>query len=225
MNTWDHDARAEEALELLDHHHDAFYSAAEIAIRTGHPVPSDTRGWSQILVSILSGIMGRQRQKGSDLVDGSDVKAANTWEAIDTPRFNGVLKAGTKAEAAGSLVSLESMPHLFFVLWDKQRTTGAARCRVWVVRPRVDPRFRGMADAWYQKLEAGEIKSNNFQLHPPRGLDSDVFRNTCGNLVYPKLFQADRHGSPGRYALVHYDPQVLVSGACQYATDEAEDIA
>ena len=58
-------------------------------------MPVDLRGWSQIIVSVLTGIKGIARKKGADLEDGSDVKAANTWEAIDTPRFNGVIKAGT----------------------------------------------------------------------------------------------------------------------------------
>ena len=100
-------------LELLDLHHDSFYAAVDLAKMTGHPVPCDTRGWSQMLVSVLTGLRGRGRKKGTDLVDGSDVKAANTWEAIDTPRFNGVIKAGTKAETSGKLESLNKIPYLF----------------------------------------------------------------------------------------------------------------
>lgn len=87
-----------------------------------------------------------ERKKGADLVDGSDVKAANTWEAIDTPRFNGVLKAGTKAAEAGKIESLASMPYLFFVLWDMAALPSEGitdwRCRIWAVRPRTDARFR-----------------------------------------------------------------------------------
>ena len=71
--------------------------------------------------------MGLPGKKGADLVDGSDVKAVNTWEAIDTPRFNGVLKAGTKSASAGKLLSLDVVPYLFFVLWDhRSRTIPAA---------------------------------------------------------------------------------------------------
>src|SRR5262245_41943228 len=106
------------SLALLDRHYEAFYSIVDLAKETGHPVPMDTRGWSQILVSTRTEIKGLARKKGADLDDGSDVKGANTWESIDTPRFNGVVKAGTKAEHSGKLTSLDAMPHLYFVLWD-----------------------------------------------------------------------------------------------------------
>jgi hypothetical protein len=51
-------------------------------------------------------------------------------------------------------------------------------------------------------------------LHPLRGLDTDVFRNTCGNLTYPLLFSAER-GSTGKYKLVSFDPSVIESGECR----------
>ncbi|MYI47928.1 MAG: MamI family restriction endonuclease [Rhodospirillaceae bacterium] len=106
-----------------------------MARKTGHPVPTDTRGWSQIIVSVLTGIKGIDRKKGADLEDGSDVKGANTWEAIDTPRFNGVIKAGTKASYSDNVAYLDTTPFLFFLLWDISRR-GSHRCRIWVVRPK-----------------------------------------------------------------------------------------
>jgi len=141
----------------------------------------DTRGWSQIIVSTLIGVKGLARQKGADLADGSDVKGANTWKAIDTPRFNGVIKAGTKADVSDKLDSLDGMPHLYLVLWD-ETVRSTARCRIWVVRTQRDKLFRGMCASWYVKRASGEIRSNNFQLHPPRGRDTNIIRNTCGNL-------------------------------------------
>ena len=129
----DDERQARQTVELLDKHYDAFFSIAEIARKTGHPVPTDTRGWSQILVSTLTGIRGIQRKKGADLADGSDVKGANTWEAIDTPRFNGVIKAGTLAGHSDSMAFLDATPNLFFVLWDVT-SSGKHRCRIWVVR-------------------------------------------------------------------------------------------
>jgi hypothetical protein len=126
----DEATRIKTALNLLDQHHDSFFGAVEIARETKHPVPVDSRGWSQILVSTLTGIKGLSRQKGADLEDGSDVKAANTWEAIDTPRFNGVIKAGTKSEVSGSVRYLDVTPYIFLVLWD-QKSTGVRRCRTW----------------------------------------------------------------------------------------------
>lgn len=198
-------------LKLLDEHYDAFHSVVDVARETGHPVPMDTRGWSQIIVSVLTGIKGLERKKGADLDDGSDVKGANTWEAIDTPRFNGVIKAGTQAAHSDSIDSLDIMPFLFFVLWDKN-SIGHCRCRIWVVRTQVDAEFRGMCERWYRDRIAGVIRSNNFQLHPPRGKDTDVFRNTYGNLSYPLLFCAVR-GDQG-YQVVSHDPEKLRSGLC-----------
>jgi hypothetical protein len=90
-----------DALELLDLHYESFKGILPCAEKYGHPHPTDTRGWSQIIVSALTGILGLKRKKGNDLEDGSDVKAASTWAAIDTPRFNGVIKAGTKGPDSG----------------------------------------------------------------------------------------------------------------------------
>ena len=202
-----------EAMDLLDLHYDAFFGIADIAEKTGHPVPMDTRGWSQILVSLIVGIRGVDRQKGPDLADGSDVKAANTWNAIDTPRFNGVLKAGTKALTSDEIASLDTMPHLYFVLWDNAPNKDA-RCRVWAVRTQKDEPFRDMAERWYEKKRNGVIRSDNFQLNPPRGQDGDVFRNTCGNLSYPKLFDATRSSSDESYKLHTYAVDVLSTGVC-----------
>lgn len=203
----------QDVLTLLDLHHDSFFIIEPFASNTGHPVPMDTRGWSQIIVSVLCGINGLGRKKGADLNDGSDVKGANTWSAIDKPRFNGVIKSGTKASVSGKIESLDEMPFLYLVLWDEtERNT--RRCRIWAVRPPADQAFREICRSWYEKRISGVIKSDNFQLHPPRGLDSDVIRNTCGNLSYPLYFSAER--APGlKYELVHYAPDVLDEGYCQ----------
>lgn len=199
-------------LELLNLHRKSFFEAEPMSNETGHPNPSDTKAWSQILVSLLTGITGLYRKKGADLSDGSDVKGANTWNAIDTPRFNGVIKAGTKSEKAGKLESLDDMPFLFFVLWDVEPTATAVRCRVWVVRTKSDKLFRDMCRDWYDKKDKGEIISNNFQLHPPRGKSTNVFRNTCGNLNYPLLFSAQYKDD--KYVVTHYDESVLTKGNC-----------
>jgi hypothetical protein len=202
------------ALDLLDLHYTSFYGAAKIATEMGHPVPVDTRSWSQIIVSVLTGIKGLKRKKGADLDDGSDVKGAITWEAIDTPRFNGVIKAGTKAKTAGRIESLDSMPYLFFVLWDHSPDTRNARCRIWCVRPQHDAIFRAMCLDWYSKRDRGEIISTNFQLHPPRGQNSNLIKNTCGNLLYPLLFAAERPHD-GTYQVKEYHLEVLSTGLCQ----------
>lgn len=220
-----------EALELLNIHHEAFWRAATHASKTGHPVPSDTRGWSQIIVSALTAIKGMERKKGPDLVDGSDVKAANTWEAIDTPRFNGVLKAGTKSKHSGKISFLDDVPYIFFALWDKN-SNDAHRFRLWVVRASEDKVFRSLALRWYQAVEKGtllkeqnhkltrgvDVGSWNFQLHPPRGKDSNVFSNTLGSLDYPLLFRADATDSvEGKYKKIYLQPSVLEIGTCTEA--------
>lgn len=205
--------RVHAALELLDLHYDAFYGVESYAVLTGHPVPMDTRGWSQILVSTLTGLRGLERKKGADLIDGSDVKGANTWSAIDTPRFNGVLKAGTQARTAGRLESLDDTPNLYLTLWD-QTIRGTHRCRIWVVNCQSDAIFRAMALDWFQRRDRGEIRSDNFQLHPPRGRDSNEIRNTCGNLQYPLMFSAERDDS-GNFALVDHDASAPANGRCQ----------
>lgn len=215
MNPKSNDA-LQNALDLLNLHHQSFYSAVAFARDTGHPVPCDTRGWSQILVSLLTGLKGLGREKGPDLKDGSDVKAANTWEAIDTPRFNGVIKAGTKALTAGKLESLDKMPYLFFVLWDHAPSTNRPRCRIWCVRPQRDNVFRGMCEKWYKQVIAGTIISTNFQLHPPRGKNSNEIRNTCGNLSYPLLLCAEY--VKDSFVSVEYHPEVMKSGECTPST-------
>lgn len=199
-------------LGLLDHHYHSFYSVVEVARRTGHPVPMDTRGWSQIVVSVLTGINGIERKKGADLEDGSDVKGANTWEAIDTPRFNGVIKSGTHANYSDSMAYLDNTPFLFLVLWDID-PAGRPRCRIWVVRPPDDPQFRLMCERWYGARASGEISSTNFQLHPPRGRDNDIIRNSYGTLAYPLLFSAARKDE--RFVLQQYSPNVIRDGLCR----------
>ena len=203
--------RVDKTLSLLNRHYDAFVSVVNEARETGHPVPIDTRGWSQIIVSTLTGIRGLDRRKGPDLEDGSDVKGANTWEAIDTPRFNNVIKAGTHAQHSDSLQYLDYTPFLFFVLWDISEI-GKYRCRIWVARPKVDPKFRNMCQRWYSARRHGRIRSTNFQLHPPRGKDTNVIRNTYGNLSYPLFLRADR--GRNEYAIQAFDASAMKSGLC-----------
>ena len=204
-------ASTEKTLRLLDKHYEAFFLIADEARQTGHPVPTDTRGWSQIIVSILTGIGGLERKKGTDLKDGSDVKGANTWEAIDTPRFNGVIKAGTQSKRSDNMSYLDATPFLFFVLWDLNGLE-QHRCRIWVARPQFDPEFRSMCQGWYEARSRGEIRSTNFQLHPPRGEDTNNIRNTFGNLSYPLLFSAIR--KERLFTLETYDKSAMTSGLC-----------
>lgn len=209
MNPYD------EALKLLNLHSEIYHLVESVATKHGHPNPVDTRAWSQILVSTLVQISGLERKKGADFSDGSDVKAACTWGAIDTPRFNGCIKAGTKSSVSGNMSSLDAMPYLFFVLWDHKGSVKVERCRIWVVRPQHDAVFRAICADWYSKREDGTIVSNNFQLHPPRNQDSNIIRNTCGTLSYPLYFSAVRTGKA--YVMETYSPNVLLNGQCAKA--------
>jgi hypothetical protein len=69
-----------------------------------------------------------------------------------------------------------------------------------------------MAAGWYAAKEAGKIVSNNFQLHPPRNLDTNEIRNTFGNLDYPLLLSVVR--TKKGYEVESYDPDVLDTGEC-----------
>lgn len=202
----------EEVIKFLNLHHESFFMGKVYADQTLQPTPEDSRAWSQILVSMLTGIKGLARKKGTDLVDGSDVKAANTWGAIDTPRFNGCIKAGTKSSVSDSMDSLDEMPYLFFVMWDNEPISKRERTRVWCVRTQYDINFRNICKLWYQQKANGIIVSNNFQLHPPRNKNSNQFNNTCGNLDYPLLFEAIYDGST--YIVQQYNVDVLQTGVC-----------
>ena len=204
------------ALKILNAHHESFFDAKPFADLTDQHVPCDTKAWSQILVCALTGMKGRARKKGSDLSDGSDVKAANLWSAIDTPRFNGSIPSGRKTKTskkASDISALDDMPYLFFVLWDERPSDRHARCRVWCVRPPEDKAFRTMAAEWYRRRNDGTIKSDNFQLHPPRNKDNNVFRNECGNLSYPLVLSVVWNGKA--YDEQTYKPQTIDSGVCE----------
>lgn len=201
-------------IDVLNTHHLHFFEGQRFAEMTDQPTPEDSRAWSQILISVLTGIPGLARQKGPDLADGSDVKSANAWFSIDKVRFNGVIKAGTQSSLSGTVAYLDQMPYLFFVLWDINPNNNTERTRIWAVRPQYDRLFREVAEEWYSQYASGQIRSNNFQLHPPVNVNNDVFTNRCGDLVYPLLFMAEWNGR--EYEILSYSPEVLDDGECQY---------
>ena len=203
----------QDILKFLNMHHRFFFTAKKYADKTAQPTPEDSRAWSQILISLLTGVKGLGRQKGPDFFDGSDVKAANTWGAIDTPRFNGCIKSGTLSSVSDSMDSLDQMPHLYFVLWDNEPETKKERTRIWAVNTQTDPLFREVCKLWYQKRKNGEITSNNFQLHPPRNRNSNIFTNTCGNLSYPLVMDARWNGKT--YEIVCFDEEAIENGQCK----------
>lgn len=204
--------QTQEIIDFLNLHHSSFFASKVYADKTAQPTPEDTRAWSQVLISLLTGVNGLARKKGPDFLDGSDVKAANTWGAIDTPRFNGCIKAGTKSSVSDSMASLDQMPHLYFVLWDNEPESGLERTRIWAVNTQSDPVFRAICEEWYRLRREGKIKSNNFQLHPPRNMNSNVFRNQCGNLKYPLVLDARWNGKT--YKIIHFEEKSIMNGRC-----------
>ncbi len=195
----------DDVYKLLLEHRNAFLKAKTFADKTGHTTPCDTKSWSQILASLLLNVRGIERKKGADLEDGSDVKAANSWDAIDIPRFNGVVKDG-RVLTSSNADDLAKMPNLIFVLWDETKVGAYDRCRIWIVRTSQDAVFRGVAEKWYK----GNKKSANFQLHPPIGYDDNIVTNRCGNLSLPLLL--DIRFEDGKWVTKFYAPAVLSSG-------------
>ena len=202
-----------DVINLLNMHHHFFFCAKKYADLTKQPTPEDSRAWSQILVSLITGINGLGRRKGSDLSDGSDVKSANVWGAIDFPRFNGCIKSGTKSINSNSINFLNSTPNLYFVLWDYEPISQHERTRIWVVQPQYDRLFREISLEWYSKKESRLIRSANFQLHAPINKNSDVFTNQCGSLQYPLLFNAVWTGET--YKIAYYNPDAITNGYCK----------
>ena len=198
-------------IDLLNEHKSAFDRAKRFSDITKQPIPTHTVNWSQILISVVTGINGLDRKKGPDLSDGSDVKGASVWDAIDTPRFNGVVPAGrilTDYKSSSSLYK-----NIYFVLWDYKEEQ-FERCRIWCVNPSKDALFKEVVDRWYQKRETGEIKSSNFQLHPPRNKEGNIFKNTCGNLNYPLMMEAIFNLKEVSYELTFLDRNIPNEGLC-----------
>lgn len=195
-------------IEILNCHIKSFYDADIYARQTGQRTPNDTANWSQIVASALTGTSGLKRKKGADLSDGSDVKGANVWNAIDTPRFNGVVPAGRVLTDYTN--SSKIYPKIFFVLWDyfSLKEMKNERCRIWCVRPKDDTKFLNVVDNWYKKES-----SNNFQLHPPRNKDNNIFRNECGNLSYPLVLNAIAHNKS--YSIEYINIDKINNGLCE----------
>lgn len=152
---------------------------------TGQSAQLDSGYLAQHLVSLISGVPGRgpgSRGKGDDLVDGSEIKAASTIGAVDTPRWNHS-SLGTGDNVAKYL----KHPYIYFALFDTAERGKEAplRIRVWRVAPARDEPFRNVVRRW----KRGRTKGN-FQLQPPRWQEGSLVTNEGGNLILPIVFQA-----------------------------------
>lgn len=208
-------AEEKRIIEALNEHRSSYEMAKVFANETKQPVPTHTVNWSQVIVSIVTDIDGLDRKKGADLSDGSDVKGAIVWGAIDTPRFNGVVPAGRVLKDYEKTHQLYK--NIYFVLWDYKKLKNGSdteRCRIWCVSPNTDELFKEIVFKWYSQVNDGTIKSTNFQLHPPRNNDNDIFRNNCGTLIYPKMMEATFDKKSDSYKIILLDRKKSETGLC-----------
>lgn len=151
---------------------------------TGQSSQIDSGYLGQQIVSLLAGVPGTgMRGKGSDLVDGSEVKTASTMSGSDQPRWNNQI--GTRARRKSYLQS----PNIYFVLFDTVRRDDPfpLRVRIWRVAPSTDAVFRDVVEGWAAKKSSG-----NFQLHPPNWKATSLATNKAGNIHLPLMFHAQQ---------------------------------
>lgn len=144
---------------------------------------------AQQLTSILTGIPGTgMRGRGDDLSDGSEVKAANTVQATDTPRWNHSLDRKPKRTKINELLA---RPSVFYVLFDtKERDEDAPfRCRIWRVNPSTDKGYQKLVKNW----AANRGKSTyNMQIQPPRWSVSNEAACLGTHIELPLFFHAEQ---------------------------------
>lgn len=153
---------------------------------TNQTAQLDSGYLAQQLVSILTGISGSGlRGKGDDLSDGSEIKAANTIQSTDTPRWNHSLKNDAKVNEH------IAKPAIFYVLFDtlKRDTESPFRCRVWKVEPAKDVLYRQLVQGWNTNRPASRY---NMQIQPPRWEDSNRVSCFGSELQVPLFFHAQQ---------------------------------
>lgn len=155
---------------------------------TGQTSQLDAGYIAQHLISLLADKKGSGfRGKGIDLEDGSEIKSACSIDGIDVPRWNHSFRKMEKVE------EWLTCPYIYYVLFDTEtRDSSRARVRVWRVSPKTDEGYQTVLRKWATSSRT----SDNFQLHPPVGKDSNLATNNCGNLDLPLMFRADEleHG-------------------------------
>lgn len=148
----------------------------------------------QHLVSLISGTPGRgagSRGKGFDLQDGSEIKAASTLGATDTPRWN-----HTSFGTAKNIASYLASRYVYFVLFDTldKDEEFPLRLRVWRVEPAQDRDFVTLVQRWANDKQR---RSGNFQLQPPRWQEGSCVTNLGQTLELPLIFEAVQREIPG----------------------------
>lgn len=153
---------------------------------TNQTAQLDSGYLAQQLVSVLSGVSGSGwRGKGDDLADGSEIKAANTIQATDTPRWNHSLK--TDDNVRDHLAK----PAIFYVLLDTLIRDDDApfRCRVWKVVPQTDMPYRQLVNNWKASRTGSRY---NMQIQPPRWSDTNRAKCLGIEIELPLYFHAQQ---------------------------------
>jgi hypothetical protein len=124
------------------------------------------------------------RGKGSDLADESEVKAANTLDAIDTPRWNHHLP---NPPAVNRLLA---RPSIYYVLFDTlaRDSDSPFRCRVWRVFPQRDEAFQKLVQNWAKSEDRGD----NMQIQPPRWNPHNIAKCFGVRIRMPLLLHAEQ---------------------------------
>ncbi len=170
---------------------------------TGQSSQLDSGYIAQHLISLLTGKRGSGwRGKGLDLEDGSEVKSASNVDGVDVPRWNHNLSSPGKVD------EWLAAPAIYYVLFDAvDRDASRVRVRIWMITPVIDDAYKTVLQRWRDRSR----KSDNFQLHPPVGKDSNLATNECGNLELPLMFHAEENK---RGQMVVKLLQVAEAGIC-----------
>jgi len=187
-----HDLKTQAAQLLQELFLDYRKVMSKWATITGQSSQLDSGYIAQHLVSLLTGKRGSGwRGKGMDLQDGSEVKSASSVDGVDVPRWNHNFTSAAKVDA------WLNSPTIYYVLFDTIAPNASrVQVRIWLITPFADVAYQTVLRRWRDISR----KSNNFQLHPPVGKDSNLATNECGNLDLPLFFRAVEN-SEGRIAV------------------------
>ncbi len=181
LSTLSHDDRKELIVKLLQEQvvdqrkKLSFWSAT-----TSQSSQIDTGYIAQHLISLITKIPGQgMRGKGDDLIDGSEIKAANFLDSLDkrgavSPRWN-----FTAVEIYVMERFLE-YTNIYLVSLDLN-SDNKFRVRAWLVDITKHTQLKERYHEWMQKLGYPKFNSKtsrpsvNFQLFPPRNKTNDNF--------------------------------------------------
>lgn len=167
----------------------------------------DTGYIAQHLVTLITQIPGQgMRGKGNDLIDGSEIKAANFLDSLDkhgavSPRWNFTAVETYVMERFLTytniyLVSLDFNPQ------------NKIRIRVWLVDITKHTQLRERYIEWMDKLGYPKFNSTtsrpsvNFQLFPPKNKTNDTFARHGNGRDFSKL-QIQLENTDGASLIFH----------------------